>query len=269
MANVDIRNELLINYLCHHREAVSIGDALAFIPKGWYRSIVHIGAIRIWLAVDSVWRKHQLAVSHAVFLSVNGIDHIGRSAVRLVHWYRRSGAGVSQEAGWLRTIHRTNKRGKGVWKDEFGELRIQKDEIRWLRVWKDEIGWLRVWKAEIGRILVWKAEIGRLLIWKDEIGWLRVWNKVIGWLGVRNGEIWQLMVQNYDGLGSKTIHLERWESKKMWLDDWGYDTVKLDGWSSKRTKSDNWGSKMVKLNVWASEIMKFWKIEGPKRLPSD
>ena len=132
--NVDIRNELLIHYLFHHLEAGLIGYALDFSLKDWYHIILHIGAIKIRLAADSGCRQHQLAFSHTVLLSVNGIDYMGRISVSLVHCDRRGGAGVSWKDGWLRTIHHTNHRGKVVWKDELGGLRIWKDEIGWLRV---------------------------------------------------------------------------------------------------------------------------------------
>ena len=107
-------------------------------------SVVHIGVISIRPAADSACREHQLKVVHAALFSIDGIDHSGRSSVSLVHWYKRSGAGVIWEAGWLITCHRKNWRRKGFQKDELGRLRILKYEIGWLRVWKTEIRWLRV-----------------------------------------------------------------------------------------------------------------------------
>ena len=114
MENVDISNELPINYLCQHIEVGLIGDAQAFSLKSWYCIIFHIGAISIRISAESGCSQHQLAVAHTVFLSVDGIDYSGRSPVILVKWYNRGGAGVSREARLLRTIHHTNRRDEGV-----------------------------------------------------------------------------------------------------------------------------------------------------------
>ena len=85
VANANTSDELMIHYFCQHRDASLIGDAPTFSLEGRYRSIVHIGVIRIRLAAESGCRKDQLAVAHAALLSFDGLDHSGRSAMSLVH----------------------------------------------------------------------------------------------------------------------------------------------------------------------------------------
>ena len=113
MENVNSRNELLIRYLCKHREAGLIGDVPTFSLEGRYRRVVYISEISIRLAVKSGCRQLQLVVSHAAFFSIDGLNHSGRSSVRLVQWNKRGGSGVSREAGCLRTTPSYKSEGRG------------------------------------------------------------------------------------------------------------------------------------------------------------
>ena len=85
--------------MCQHREAGSIEDALDFSLEKRYCTIVHIDTMGIIFAAKSGCRQHQLAVAHAEFLSIHGLEQRGKSDVILVHWDKRCGMGVRREAG--------------------------------------------------------------------------------------------------------------------------------------------------------------------------